>query len=107
MATNTRPSEASDTPAHTFRLYVAGEAPNSTLALRNLKALCRDCYGDDYRIDVVDVLLSPERAWADGVIATPMTVRIFPLPAIQIIGNLSDTSRVLSVLQSAEGGHAQ
>lgn len=94
----------SDTSVRVFRLYVAGEAPNSMLAMRNLKALCRDCYGDDYRIDVVDVLLSPERAWADGVIATPMTVRISPLPAIQIIGNLSDTSRVLSVLQPVEEG---
>jgi circadian clock protein KaiB len=82
-----------------FRLYVAGEAPNSALALRNLKALCHDFYGDNYRIEVIDVLLSHERAWADGVIATPMTFRLSPLPAVQIIGNLSDTDQVLSVLQ--------
>jgi circadian clock protein KaiB len=103
MATNTRPSEESDTPVRAFRLYVAGEAPNSVLALRNLKALCHDCYGDNFSIEVVDVLLSHERAWADGVIATPMTIRLFPLPAVQIIGNLSNSDQVLSVLQ-LDGG---
>lgn len=81
-----------------FRLYVAGEAPNSTLALRNLKTLCQNLYGDGYRIDVVDVLLSPERAWAEGVMITPTVVRVFPVPAIRIIGNLSNTGQTLSAL---------
>lgn len=81
-----------------FRLYVAGEAPNSLLALRNLKVLCNDHYRDDYHIDVVDVLLSPERAWTDGVIVTPTVVRVTPEPGIRIIGNLSNTDQVLSVL---------
>ena len=81
-----------------FRLYVAGEAPNSQLALRNLKVLCQDHYRDDYHIDVVDVLLSPERAWTEGVIVTPTVVRLNPEPGIRIIGNLSNTEQVLSVL---------
>lgn len=81
-----------------FRLYVAGEAPNSQLALRNLKVLCQDHYRDDYHIDVVDVLLSPERAWTEGVIVTPTVVRLTPEPGIRIIGNLSNTDQVLSVL---------
>jgi len=81
-----------------FRLYVAGEAPNSQLALRNLKVLCQDHYRDDFHIDVVDVLLSPERAWTEGVIVTPTVVRLTPEPGIRIIGNLSNTDQVLSVL---------
>lgn len=81
-----------------FRLYVAGEAPNSQLALRNLKVLCQDHYRDDFHIDVVDVLLSPERAWTEGVIVTPTVVRVTPEPGIRIIGNLSNTDQVLSVL---------
>jgi circadian clock protein KaiB len=85
-----------------FRLYVAGEAPNSVLALRNLKAYCKKYYGEDYKIDVVDVLLSPERAWAEGVIVTPMTVKVSPLPSVQIIGNLSNMEQVLSILNAAE-----
>lgn len=86
------------TQACAFRLYVAGEAPNSVIALRNLKALCQKYFGDDSQIDVVDVLLSPERAWAEGVIVTPMTVRISPRPLVQIIGNLSNTDQVLNAL---------
>ncbi|TAK60939.1 circadian clock KaiB family protein [Methylobacter sp.] len=81
-----------------FRLYVAGEAPNSILAMHNLKTLCQRLYGDNYRIDVVDALLSPERAWAEGVMVTPMVKRVSPVPLIQIIGNLSNTDQVLSAL---------
>ena len=92
--------------ASVFRLYVAGEAPNSILALRNLKALCRGHFGDDeYRIDVVDVLLSPERAWEEGVIVTPTVMRIRPKPGLQIIGNLSNTDQVLSVLGFSGQNH--
>lgn len=81
-----------------FRLYVAGEAPNSILALRNLKTLCQRLNNDNYRIDVVDVLLSPERAWAEGVMVTPMVIKVSPMPRIQIIGNLSNADQALSAL---------
>lgn len=81
-----------------FRLYVAGEAPNSILAMHNLKMLCQRLYGDNYRIDVIDALLSPERAWADGVIVTPMVKRVSPVPEIEIIGNLSNSDQALSAL---------
>lgn len=83
---------------HIFRVYIAGEAPNSVLALHNLKALCLKLYRDDYRIDVVDVLLSPERAWAEGVIVTPMVLRVSPEPVVKIIGNLNNTDQVLGAL---------
>lgn len=81
-----------------FRLYVAGEAPNSILALHNLKSLCQNLYGDNYRIDIVDVLLSPERAWADGVMVTPMVIRISPVPVIRIIGNLNNSDQAQNAL---------
>jgi len=87
-----------DTAACVFRLYVAGEAPNSVLALRNLKTICKTFYPDDCQIDVVDVLLSPERAWADGVIVTPTVMRIAPGSVVRIMGNLSDTEQVLNAL---------
>ena len=99
MSTQLHTLNEATSPASMFRLYVAGEAPNSALALRNLKALCQNCFGDNYSIEVIDVLLSHERAWADGVIVTPTTVRLSPLPAVRIIGNLSETDYVLSLLQ--------
>lgn len=81
-----------------LRIYVAGEAPNSLLALRNLHALCNAHCGGAFSIDVVDVLLSPERAWDDGVIVTPMTVRLSPAPSVHLIGNLSNSEQVLQEL---------
>jgi circadian clock protein KaiB len=81
-----------------FRLYMAGEAPNSMLALHNLNTLCYNLYGDNYRIELIDVLLSPETAWAAKVTVTPTLIRIFPLPIIQIVGNLSETNKVLNAL---------
>jgi len=89
-----------------FRLYIAGEAPNSILALHNLKALCLKLYRENYRIDVVDVLLSPERAWAEGVIVTPMVVRVSPEPLVKIIGNLNNTDQVLGALGLVIDDHA-
>jgi hypothetical protein len=99
MPTHSHSKNEASPLAGSFRLYVAGEAPISVLALRNLKALCQKGYGDNYSIEVVDVLLSHERAWAEGITVTPTTVRISPLPAVQIVGNLSDTDLVLSVFQ--------
>jgi circadian clock protein KaiB len=78
-----------------LRLYLAGEAPNSILALRNLKALCEERFSGNYSIEVVDVLLCPERAWKEGIIVTPMTVRVTPAPSVQIVGNLANRAQVL------------
>jgi circadian clock protein KaiB len=80
-----------------FRIYVAGEAPNSVLAVRNLRALCAAHFDDNFSIEVVDVLLSPERAWGDGVMVTPTTRRITPSASAPIIGSLSDLQAVLRV----------
>jgi circadian clock protein KaiB len=77
-----------------FKIYVAGEAANSIKALRNLRVLCEAHYGENYFIEVIDVLLSPELAWADGVIVTPTAIRIEPTPSPPIVGNLSNTSLV-------------
>jgi circadian clock protein KaiB len=86
-----------------FRIYVAGEAPNSVLAVRNLRALCTAHFDGNFIIDVVDVLLSPERAWGDGVIVTPTTQRVAPSPSAQIVGNLSDLKAVMCVFGLAHG----
>ena len=67
-------------------------------AIKNLKELCQKYFEGDFKIDIVDVLLSPERAWAEGVMVTPMTVRISPQPEVKIIGNLNDKDQVLSTL---------
>jgi circadian clock protein KaiB len=97
------PTTAVEAEAVQFRIYVAGEAPNSVLAVRNLRALCAAHFDGNFSIDVVDVLLSPERAWGDGVMVTPTTVRVSPSPSAPVVGNLSDLPAVLSVFGLAHG----
>lgn len=81
-----------------FRLYVAGDALNSTRAVSNLNALCREHLADRHEIEVVDVFRHPERALADEVYMTPTLVRLAPSPVRRIVGSLSDTPAVLQVL---------
>lgn len=79
-------------------LYVAGEAPNSRLAVANLEAFCRSLPAGRCRVEIVDVLRSPERALAERVLLTPMLVRRAPGPERRVVGNLSDARALASVL---------
>ena len=81
-----------------LRLYVAGGAPNSLLALANLEAICREHLKDGHKLEVVDVLEHPGRAMAEGVLVTPSLAKLSPLPAAGVVGNLSDRNKVLHAL---------
>jgi circadian clock protein KaiB len=81
-----------------MRLYVAGGAPNSVQAIANLEAIGQQYLKGNYQLEIVDVFEQPLRALADGVIVTPSLTKLSPLPAAQIVGNLSDTSKVLLAL---------
>ena len=81
-----------------FRLYVAGNTPNSTQALANLTALCRAHLPDRHEIEVVDVFRQPQRALTDGILMTPMLVKLAPSPELRIVGTLSQTQPVLQAL---------
>jgi circadian clock protein KaiB len=82
-----------------FRLYVAGDAPNSNQAVTNLKAFCDEYLGNRHEIELVDVTREPQRALADGVLLTPMLVRKAPAPTRKIIGNLSEKKPLLQLLE--------
>lgn len=81
-----------------FKLYVAGEAQNSTLALANLTAICRAAIPDRYSIEVVDVFKEPGRTLDDGVFMTPTLLKLWPDPVRKIVGTLSDANAVLRAL---------
>ena len=81
-----------------FRLYVAGDAPNSAQALANLTALCHTHLSGRHEIDVVDVFREPKRALANGIFLTPTLVKLAPPPAQTIVGTLSQTEPVLLAL---------
>lgn len=81
-----------------FRLYVAGDSPNSQLALANLHAFCRELVPESHEIDVVDVLQEPRRALADNILLTPVLVKLAPAPVRRIVGNLSRREVLLTTL---------
>jgi circadian clock protein KaiB len=78
-----------------MRLYIAGQTPRSRAALTNLKRICEDHLAGRYRIEVIDLLEQPQLARGDQVLAIPTLVRRLPKPVRKIIGDLSDTQRVL------------
>ena len=81
-----------------FRLYVAGDALNSSQAIANLGALCRAHLPDRHEIEVVDVFREPKRALLDGIFMTPTLVKLAPSPVRKMVGNLSQTQPVLLAL---------
>lgn len=85
-----------------FRLYVAGEAPNSMQAVANLAALCQIHLRDRHEIEIIDVFREPRRALAESIFMTPTLVVLTPLPVRKIIGTLSRTQTVLLALGLAD-----
>jgi circadian clock protein KaiB len=78
-----------------LRLYVAGQTPRSVAALANLKRICEEHLAGKYRVEVVDLMVNPQLARSDQILAIPTLVRKLPAPARKIIGDLSQTERVL------------
>lgn len=78
-----------------LRLYITGMTPNAQRALANLQRICEQEIAGRYRIKVIDLLKDPRLGRADSIFATPTLVRKLPPPIRQILGDLSDTERVL------------
>jgi circadian clock protein KaiB len=87
-----------------LRLYIAGQTPKSLTALSNLKNICEThLNGIKYRIEVIDLVKSPQLAQGDQILAIPTLVRNLPTPIRKIIGDLSNTERVLVGLDLRPG----
>lgn len=78
-----------------LRLYVAGNTPKSVLALSNLKKYCEEHLKGKYVIEVIDLLVQPQLAAGDQILAVPTLVRKVPEPIRKIIGDLSNEEKVL------------
>lgn len=78
-----------------LRLYVAGQTQKSLAALSNLQKICDEYLKVRYRIEVIDLLKQPQLAAGDQILAVPTLVRNLPPPLRKIIGDLSNTERVL------------
>ncbi len=86
-----------------LRLYVAGQTPRCVTAFANLKKLCDEHLAGKYQIEVVDLLENPQLAAGDQILAIPTLVRKLPEPVRKIIGDLSNTERVLVGLNLQPG----
>ncbi|HSL45704.1 MAG TPA: circadian clock protein KaiB [Anaerolineales bacterium] len=88
--------------AYELRLYVAGQTPKSLAAFANLKKICEEHLAGQYHIEVIDLLKKPQLASGDQILAIPTLVRKLPEPIKKIIGDLSNTERVLIGLDLRE-----
>jgi circadian clock protein KaiB len=84
-----------DQKQYLLRLYVAGQTPRSLQALSNLKRICEEHLSGRYKVEVIDLIQKPQLAAADQILAIPTLVRPLPKPVRKIIGDLSNTERVL------------
>ena len=78
-----------------LRLYVAGQTARAVAAFANLQKICEENVPGQYRIEVIDLLKNPQLAKGDQILAVPTLVRKLPEPVRKIIGDLSNTERVL------------
>ncbi|AVT78871.1 circadian clock KaiB family protein [Rhodopseudomonas palustris] len=76
-------------------LYVAGETPKSLAAIRNLEKICAEHLAGKYKVEVIDLKKQPQLAREHGIVAIPTLVKELPVPIRKIIGDLSDTPKVL------------
>jgi circadian clock protein KaiB len=89
-----------------LRLYVAGQTPKAVRAFANLRTICEQHLAGRYRIEVIDLLENPQLGRGDQILALPTLVRRLPQPIKKIIGDLSNTDRVLVGLDLRTRGEA-
>jgi circadian clock protein KaiB len=97
-------SDVRDQERFELRLYVAGQSPKSVTAIENLRRVCEQYLPGRYHIELIDLVEHPKLARGDEIIAVPTLVRRLPEPMRKIIGDLSDTEKVLVGLQVRSAG---
>ncbi len=95
MTRGERSGDRSQDAKWELKLYVAGQTPKSLKAFSNLKRICEEHLAGQYEIEIIDLLENPQLAAGDQILALPTLVRKLPEPVRKIIGDLSNTERVL------------
>lgn len=88
-----------------LRLYIAGRSAKSMTAFANLKKICDEHLAGKYSIEVVDLLVNPQLAAGDQIVAVPTLVRKLPQPLRKIVGDLSNAERTMVGLQLRPAMH--
>ena len=84
--------------AYVLRLFITGASPNSIRAVENTKAICEQYLKGRYQLEVIDIHQQPQLAEGEDVIAVPLMIKKAPYPERRMIGDMSDTERVLKGL---------
>jgi circadian clock protein KaiB len=96
--TTVNTADNSSTASYKFILYITGATHNSTVAVKNITNICEQYLAGKYVLDIIDVYQQPSLAKEKQIIAAPTLIKIKPTPVRRLIGDMSDTAKVLSVL---------
>jgi len=91
-------ADRSVTQKYILKLFVTGILPNSTRAIKNINVICEQYLKGQYEIEIIDIFQQPAIALTEEIIAVPVLIKKFPLPEVRMIGDLSDTDKVLKGL---------
>jgi len=89
------PETADNEQVFSLKLFVTGASPNSARAIANLKGICEKYLTKKYDLEIIDIYQQPLKAQHEQIIALPMLVKSFPLPLKRLIGDMSNTEKVL------------
>lgn len=89
---------AIESKRYALRLFVTGASTNSVRAISNIREICEKYLGDNYSLEIIDVYQQKEIAEMEQIIALPLLIKNFPFPERRLIGDMSDTDRVLKGL---------
>jgi circadian clock protein KaiB len=81
-----------------FHLFITGASPNSVRAINNVKHLCEEHMAGRYELQIIDVYQQPSIAQKEQIIALPLMIRKHPLPERRLIGDMSETTKILKTL---------
>ena len=84
---------------YVLRLYVSGQTPRSILAIENMRRICAEHLSERYSLEIIDIYKHPEACEQQQIIAAPTLIKVLPLPLRRIIGDLSNTEKVLVGLE--------
>ena len=85
-------------PVFELKLFVTGASPNSARAINNLKDICEKHLNERYELEIIDVYQQPLKVEHEDIIALPLLVKSFPLPLKRLVGDMSDTPKVMKGL---------
>ncbi|ACU61787.1 circadian clock KaiB family protein [Chitinophaga pinensis] len=90
--------EDADTSEYVLRLFITGSTPNSIRAVSNIRQICETYLKGRYSLEIIDVYQEPALAQQEQIIALPLLIKKLPLPQRKLIGDLSESDKILKIL---------